>query len=159
MNEATRKEMTFECEMNQYMKAYYVMCGYEYDFRGDKQKDVILYSDNEKILVEHKFRKVEYNDILVEIVQDLKTNASGWLYECEADDLHYVICKEAEGNMRPIYFYDIKFKLFRNWLFEWLMQNKGHYRTSNKGWGITLNLAVPIKTIPNDLIKKLDVQV
>ena len=164
MNDATKKEFDFEAEMDKYMRYYYDICGYTYDwdnsrnnFKGDRKKDTVLYYKGEKKLVEHKYRRKDYGDILVEIVQDLKTNESGWLYECGADVLHYVICNEVEGNMMPIYFYDIRFELFKNWIFGWLTQNKGNYVTSTGGWGITLNLSFPVNIIPNNLIKKYEI--
>tara|TARA_Y100000296_G_C5048242_1_gene193452 strand:+ start:25 stop:537 length:513 start_codon:yes stop_codon:yes gene_type:complete len=163
MNDATKIEFNFEAEMNKYMKIYYDYCGYKYDFRGDRKKDIKLFYKNVAISVEHKYRKVEYNDILVEILQDMVSfytspeKAKGWLYECEADSLFYIICKEVEDIIRPVYFYDIQFKLFRNWLFNWLKINKGIYRTSVGGWGVTLNVAIPINVIPSDLLKKYEI--
>lgn len=163
MNEGARKEFNFEATMNKYMKRYYDYCGYKYDFRGDRKKDIKLSIGNVEYLVEHKYRRVEYNDILVEIIQDMISFysnpelAKGWFYECEADSLFYIICGEVNGIVQPKYFFDIKFIEFRKWIFEWLKKNKGTYRTSVGGWGITLNLVIPIHAIPTNLIKKYEI--
>ncbi len=162
MIKAAEPFFAFEKEMNQYMRAYYDLhgCTYDWDvdrnnFKGDKKKDVTLYFNNQKYLVEHKFRKVVYPDILVEIIQDIRSNNSGWLYECGAEKLHYIICQRYEEAMQPIYFHIIKFELFKNWFFKWLEAEKHpEYRTcKDKGYGITLNIAVPIDKIPECIIK------
>ena len=161
MNEATRPFFAFEKDMNQYMRAYYDLYGCTYDwnavknnFIGDKKKDVTLYYDNQKFLIEHKFRRVIYPDVLVEINQDIKTNNSGWLYECGAEVLLYIICRPTEGVVQPIYFYKIEFKLFKNWFFSWLEteQHPNFRICKDKGYGITLNTVVPINDIPEDII-------
>tara|TARA_Y100000310_G_C20250193_1_gene608737 strand:+ start:91 stop:630 length:540 start_codon:yes stop_codon:yes gene_type:complete len=159
------KETEFEKEMNQYMRVYYDLlgCTYEWDdkknnFIGDKKKDVTLYYDGKTILIEHKYRdfdRVEYFDILVEVVQDVKDNDVGWIYECDADKLHYIICKTIEGIMQPIYYHRIKFKLFRDWFFCWREVEKHPKRIiSKEGHGHTINIAVPLNKIPDSIIKK-----
>ena len=150
----TKPYFEFEDAMNIYMAKYYKYIGYSINWNGDRQKDITLYYNNMPTLVEHKYRTKEYPDILVEIIQDMESHDLGWLYVCGADDLHYIICI----NNKPIYFYSIPMKKFRVWLFEWLKRTKyPQYRTSLKGWGITLNLAIPIKDIPLDLIKKYEI--
>ena len=159
------KDFAFEKEMNQYMKAYYDLLGCSYDwndkknnFIGDKKKDVTLYHDGKKILIEHKFRRfdrVEYFDILVETVQDVESSNVGWIYECGADKLFYIICKTIKGIMRPIYLHSIKFKLFKDWFLEWEKTGKYHKPImSLGGYGETRNIPVPLDIIPKEMIRK-----
>ena len=150
----TKSQFEFEDAMNKYMDIYYKDIGYSINWNGDRQKDVTLYYNNMPTLVEHKYRQAEYPDILVEIMQDVESHDLGWLYLCGADDLHYIICLDK----KPRYYYSIPMNKFKIWFFKWLKNKKyPQYRTSLDGWGITLNLAVPINEIPIDLIKRYEI--
>ena len=157
-NPLIEKETAFEKRMNVYMERLYNLCGYGIIWNGDRQKDVTLIIDGKKQLVEHKYRyfpKTIWTDILVEIMQDMASHNLGWLYVCGADSLHYVICQGEENNEYVSYYYDIDMRKFKAWLFEWLKTERyPKYRTSLKGYGITLNLAVPLDKIPEDVIKR-----
>ena len=154
------KDVEFEERMNVYMERLYRLCGYGIIWNGDKQKDVTLIVDGEKQLVEHKYRrcpKTIWDDILVEIMQDMVSHNLGWIYVCGADSLHYVICQGEENNEHVSYYYDIDMRKFKAWLFEWLKTKRyPKYITSLAGYGITLNLAVPLDEIPEGIIKRYD---
>lgn len=110
-----------------------------------KQFDCII-DGTEK--VEEKFRTVERNDILLEMIQDLQTNAPGWFYETQCDYLHYIFMQDTE--FKKLYRFD--WKKFKPWCYEFFKNNKHPYTVvSPKGWGITLNLSVPINAIPQYL--------
>ena len=154
------KDVEFEERMNVYMEKLYRLCGYGIIWNGDKQKDVTLIVDGEKQLVEHKYRrcpKTIWDDILVEIMQDMVSHNLGWIYVCGADSLHYVICPGEKNNEYISYYYDIDMRKFKAWLGEWLKINRyPKYITSLEGYGVTLNLAVPLDEIPEALIKRYD---
>ena len=92
-----------------------------------------------------------YDDILIELVQDICTKDWGWLYISRADKLHYIICI----NKKPNYFYSINLNPFKKWFFDWITKiDNPKFIFSNRGWGSTINIAVKIKDIPKDLYEK-----
>jgi len=99
--------------------------------------------------VEEKIRDREYNDILLEIIQDMETNNPGWFNETECDYLHYVFMK-GENISRFIRF---KWDKFRNWYIQdyLTIHSQNHCVVSARGWGVTVNLSIPINDIPNYL--------
>jgi len=152
------KEVAFEKRMNLYMEKLYKFYGFGIIWDGDRQKDLTLIKDGKKQLIEHKYRyfpdKV-FDDILVEIMQDMKTHNLGWIYGCGADRLYYVICQGEINNEYVSYYYDIDMPKFKEWLFGWLkIEKRPQYRTSLIGYGITLNIAVPLDIIPDKIIIK-----
>ena len=153
MIEAAKPFFAFEKEMDVFMEKYYKDKGCIVHKTGDKQKDITLSYNGIETSIEHKYRKVIYDDILVEIIQDVKSNNSGWLYECGADKLHYIICQPVEGIMQPIYFHKITFKSFKDWFFRWYEVEKypEHRTCKDKGYGLTLNVVVPLNKIPESL--------
>ena len=93
--------------------------------------------------MEEKYRSTDYNDCLVETIQDTKTNSPGWLYYSEADYILYGI-----GN--KIYCIDLpKLKGF-------IERNKDAFnkKISKKGWGITENIVVDWSTLQMNKIAK-----
>ena len=160
MIEAAKPLFAFESRMNSKMDRLYKFHEYEIIWNGDRQKDVTLIIDGEKKLIEHKYRYFPdkiWNDILVEIVQDIPSNEKGWIYECQADILTYIICQGDKMDEYITHYYDIQFKEFREWLWGWISIKRNlQYRTSFSGYGVTLNLAVPLKDIPDYLIKRFE---
>ena len=154
------KDVEFEERMNVYMERLYRLCGYGIIWNGDQKKDVTLIIDGKKQLVEHKYRRFTkriWNDILVEIMQDMVSHNLGWIYICGADCLHYVVCQGEENNEYVSYYYDIDMSKFKAWFFNWLkIEQYPKYRTSLAGYGVTLNIAVPLDVIPKDIIKRYD---
>ena len=141
--------------MDIYMEKHYALCGYRISWESDKEKDLILYAENYSIKVEHKYRNLSsdyiYDDILIELVQDICTKDWGWLYISRADKLHYIICI----NKKPNYFYSINLNPFKKWFFDWITKiDNPKFIFSNRGWGSTINIAVKIKDIPKDLYEK-----
>ena len=151
--EEVNKYFEFEKSMNPYMDKYYKNLGFSIDWDGNKEYDCILHKENKSpVKVELKYRKKIYNDILVEVMQDMKTNHPGWLYTSNSRYLHYVICTK-----KPEYYYSLKFKLFKKWLFEHIKSNKASFIISKKGWGLTLNMPISVFEIPDNIIKKIDI--
>ena len=160
MIEAAKPLFAFEGRMNKYMDKLYRFHQYEIIWNGDRQKDVTLIIDGEKKLIEHKYRYFPHkiwNDILVEIVQDIPSNEKGWIHECQADILTYIICQGDKMNEYIVHYYDIQFKEFRAWLWEWISQNKNpQFKPCFSGYGVTLNIVVPLNDIPEYLIKRYE---
>lgn len=151
MNKEYVEFTKFEKSMNPYMNEWYKSHGYIVDWDcGDYYKDCILKRGKIELNIELKYRTVEYSDILIELVQDMKVCEKGWVHISRADYLHYVVCKE-----KPIYFYSIKYKKFKDWFWNHYKDFKHH--ESYKGRGITLNAKVPIKDIPKEYILKVQI--
>ena len=109
MIEAAKPLFAFEDRMNKYMDKLYRFHEHEIIWNGDRQKDVTLIIDGEKKLIEHKYRYFPHkiwNDILVEIVQDIPSNEKGWIHECQADILTYIICQGDKMNEYIVYYYE-----------------------------------------------------
>tara|TARA_Y100000310_G_scaffold111315_1_gene109694 strand:+ start:139 stop:642 length:504 start_codon:yes stop_codon:yes gene_type:complete len=162
-NPLTEQETAFEKRMDVYMLRLYVFYEYGIILNGDKKdekKDITLLIDGKIQLVEHKYRyfpKTIWTDILVEIMQDMKSHNLGWLYKCGADRLYYVICQGEKNNEYVSYYYDIDMREFKAWFFRWIKTEKSRrHVVSLGGYGITLNIAPPISVIPEDIIKKID---
>jgi len=156
ISEAAKPFFDFEEEMDVFMEKYYKSKGCKVYKNGDTQKDITLSYNGIKTSIEHKYRKVIYNDVLVEIIQDVKSNNSGWLYGCGAEKLNYIICQPVEEIMQPIYFHKIEFESFRNWFFKWykIEKHPEHRTCKDKGYGLTLNVVVPLNKIPEIIIEK-----
>ena len=157
-NPLTEKQEEFEDRMDIYMLRLYVFNEYGIWWNGDEKKDITLLIDGKIQLVEHKYRRCPgriWDDILVEIMQDMKTHNLGWIYGCGADRLYYVICQGEINNENVSYYYDIDMPKFKEWLFGWLKTEKRpqHIKSLN-GYGITDNIAVPLDIIPEKIIIK-----
>ena len=151
--EEVDKNFDFEKSMNPYMDKYYKKLGFSIDWNGNKEYDCILHKENKSpVKVELKYRKQIFNDILVEIIQDIETNHPGWLYTSDSRYLHYVICTPL-----PKYYYSIKFKLFKKLFFENIKIKKIKFILSKKGWGLTLNIPINVFEIPDHIMKKIDI--
>jgi len=101
--------------------------------------------------VEEKIRQDEYNDILVELIQDMVRNSPGWFFETGCDYLHYVFMNNT-GISR---FIRLDWAKFKSWcLTDYFIANKHpHCIISPRGWGLTVNFSIPIKYIPKSIIK------
>ena len=112
-----------------------------------KEYDCILGYKNRRFTVEEKARMSVWGDILVETVQDTKTDKPGWIYYSKADFLVYGMFGEKTK------VYRLRLKKFQ----EWFGLCIKHFKTkiSKKGWGITENKVVPIPEIPTEIIARI----
>jgi hypothetical protein len=94
-------------------------------------------------LVDEKARKGEYNDFLVEIIQDLRTGNLGWFYG-EKDWILYGSWDDLE-NVYPTSLYLVKAKE----LDDYIDNLEGFFKTciSKSGWGNTWNLKLEWKEL------------
>jgi hypothetical protein len=102
--------------------------------------------------IEEKIRTKYWKDLLIEVIQDTVTNSPGWAYETKCDYLHYVFMDDDKLSL----VLRINWKKFKQWyLVDYLSKKyRGNYITSIKGWGITINLVIPISDIPGSIINK-----
>ena len=74
------------------------------------------------------------------------------MYKIKADYLHYIICNSSE----PDYYYSFKWLKFKEFIFEYIKNTaKIEWIISKKGFGITLNIAIPLSSIPKNIYKKI----
>jgi hypothetical protein len=103
--------------------------------------------------IEEKIRDGVRDDVLIEIVQDLRTNAPGWFYTTGCHYLHYVFTEQRKLAL----ILRFRYKKFKAWLLDEYWQKPfGKYQVSVKGWGVTLNLVVPTVDIPTELLESFD---
>jgi hypothetical protein len=100
------------------------------------------------LMVEEKYLKHTYDELAIEIMQDLVKHELGWFYNIEADWLSYIMFKNGELN----HVYIIDWYSFKAWyLDEWLSSRtnqaayRGYYLMEPGGYGLTLNLIIKIK--------------
>lgn len=94
---------------------------------------------------EEKARSKDWNDLLVEITQDAETNSPGWIYYSEADYILY---------STPDNFYAINFKKLKKYVEKY--GENYNFIISDKGWGKTINIAIPWELlIKNNIAKKV----
>ena len=97
----------------------------------------------EYITVDEKVRTKNYDDFLLEIIQDMKTGNLGWLFG-DKDYVFYASWDDMD-KYEPISFYIIN--MFK--LKEYLCNLDGSLNTfiSKKGWGTTWNLKIDWKIL------------
>ncbi len=129
----------FEREKQKIFDEFYKDNGWPYKriFGKDNKKyDCVVLINGDWIKIEEKFRSRDWPDLLVETIQDTETNDPGWLYYTEAELLLY-------GMDKKIYKIDIqKLKEFVD-----NYKDKFNEIISEKGWGITKNLVIPLSII------------
>lgn len=136
------------------MDCFYKSKGWEYDRRGEgKSHDLILNGR----LTEEKYRSGDYGDILIELIQDIETFGPGWFNTTKSEILLYIIAPRDTCSK----FYYIDWLRFRTWFLKVWLASHLHPVTavSNRGWGITLNLCVPIRDIPPEIIETYSIDI
>jgi hypothetical protein len=100
------------------------------------------------VLVDEKAIRKEWNDLLVEIIQDLETGNLGWFYS-KKDWILYGSWGNIE-NTYPTSLYMIKSKELK----EYINSLDGFIKTciSKKGWGITYSLILNWEVLINKQI-------
>ena len=106
--------------------------------------DKIVKFPNITYKIEEKARIGTYEDVLIEILEDIKTGDLGWFYQTKADRLIYCLF-ENKDSLEPYVVYAFKIEVLKNYYFE---NAKELFRTSNlspKGYGLTLNVFLPLE--------------
>ena len=122
--------------------------------------DVILKKDGKTWKIDEKARNGEWNDCLVEIIQDLKginteKPAIGWVVECEksTDFLLYGSWEKGE-EIKPSSLYAIHAK--KLWKYVSEIGGKPKICLSPRGFGNTLNFLLPWRDlVGNEIAKKI----
>jgi len=147
MTEQEKREFfKFEKTSQQAIDKYYTLRGHTVDRSVSCiSYDCIL---DGKVKVEEKIRQVERSDILIELIQDAVSYSPGWFYETKCDYLHYIFMDGTGTSIAR--FIRLNWSQFKNWVFTDFLKNNKHPHSviSDKGWGITVNISVPISTIP-----------
>ena len=116
--------------------------------KGERGYDVVV--RNRKTLrrytIEEKIIRHVWDNLSVELIQDIKTNNLGWIYTCKADILHWVMCNNGE----PKVIYRVLFLPFKEWYLENCKNyNPNTFRIEPEGWGLTLHQLIPPQDIPD----------
>ena len=100
------------------------------------------------ILMDEKVRQGEFNDCLVEIIQDMRTGGMGWIFG-EKDYILYGSWENTE-DVRPSSLYLIKSKMLK----EYVNNLDGFVKTciSKKGWGNTWCLVLSWEDLMNNKV-------
>ena len=121
-----------------------------------KNFDALYRYGDAQFTVEEKFRRIESvrGDVILEIVQALESMGWGWFTKTTAERLAYVLC---DLEWRPVKLYSFRFGELRRWyLTEYLPRHRmGTYVCSTYGYGVTINLSLPLKEIPRQFYKEL----
>ena len=127
--------LEFEKKHRKFFDDYYKKKGWNFQRitgKENKRFNSLVEIDGKKWKFEEKVRSANYNDLLVELVQDTATNSPGWLYYCEADYILYSM---------PSDFYVVTLGKLKNYVRNY--GSKYCFIISEKGWGKTLNIAIP----------------
>ena len=145
----TKKEFfEFENKTQKIFDDFYIKKGYQVkriQGTANKDYDCEVQIDGKWYKIEEKFRSLDYNDCLVELVQDTETNSPGWIDYCKADYILY-------GVGDKIYCIDLP------QLKDFVAKHKDKFnkKISKKGWGRTENLVIPWYIIKaNNLGKRI----
>lgn len=98
-----------------------------------KEYDAIIGKGRFTLKVEEKYRPKIWDDILVELVQDIETDSPGWLYYTKVDILLYMMANRV-------------YVLNTQKLRKYIRENLAYLNTSisKKGWGTTKFAVLPI---------------
>lgn len=147
----------FEHRCQRTMDRHYQQRGHKIVSRkGNKEYDLILLVNGQiEDRVEEKFRNnARGDDVLVELIQDAISGDMGWFYHTRCQHLHYVIAVNAV----PKFYYRIFWEPFKRWFLNIYLRGKLDAIISNKGYGLTLNIAVPVASIPATMIVKYEIE-
>lgn len=152
LRESEKKQYkVFEVLIQQQLDDWYESKRYSVDrSQACREFDCILRGQR----VEEKIRNGVKHDLLIELIQDLETNDPGWFYTSNCDFLHYIFT--SNGKLIRLLRFNSKF--LKQWLLTtyWL-KPFGDYQVSNMGYGLTLNLVVPLADIPKELMSVYDI--
>jgi len=131
-----------EKESQEFMDLFYKSKGWTFNRESAcKEYDIII----EECKVEEKFRYNDYNDFLIEIIQDIISFNKGWYYETKAKKIFYIINDQK--------LYSIDWDKFKNWFKLEYKNIKFRPIISIMGWGLTINIAIKWDEIPKKYYK------
>lgn len=132
-----------EKESQEFMDLFYKSKEWAFDrSKHCKEYDLIINGCE----VEEKFRYCDYNDFLIEIIQDMITFNKGWYYYTTAKRIFYVINDSK--------LYSVNWPEFKNWFkSEYKNIKELQAKVSIKGWGLTINISINWDYIPKEYYK------
>jgi len=103
--------------------------------------------------IEEKARIGLWDDLLVELIEDLRTGDLGWFYQTKADKIIYCFYESKEAE-KPKAVYAFSVEKMRSFVFEHAKDLIRKSNISSKGYGLTLNIFIPLtiakKIYPNN---------
>lgn len=146
MNELIDRFVKQEKESQLILNAFYSKSGWIYDRSvACKQYDLLISGKR----IEEKFRYANYNDFLIEIIQDILTENMGWYYTTKCDYLFYIVCDKE--------LYSVKWELFKEWFFNNWKYLQMESIIAPGGYGLTINIAISWFIIPKELYKYFEI--
>lgn len=112
----------------------------------NKEYDCVLLINGKWVRVEEKTLTEDWGNLLVETIQDTKTNSPGWFYTNKSELLLWLILPTKR-------IYQINIQKLKE--FVELYKNQFNKVISEKGWGRTENIAIPWSTIITNNIGKI----
>lgn len=156
MNRTIAAQVGRETEGQTLLDAFYRARGYVVDRSvAGREFDLALERDGTHFLVEEKIRSAAYSDVLLELIQDVPSGNRGWFYTEEFDYLVYAVVSGRALRRVTI----IDWPRFRKWLgrvyFDRLREQRRRpsLRVSLEGYGVTVNMVVPMDDIPVAYLK------
>ncbi len=117
--------------------------------------DVRLETSEGKFTIDEKARSKEYDDFLVEIVQDLKSGNKGWLFK---DKDYYFYASWRLKDTDPSSFYCVDARKLQEFVIKNWKSLLPTMQISEKGWGVTLFAKIMWQDlISTKIAKKLDI--
>ena len=105
--------------------------------------DKVVKFENITYKIEEKARVGIWGDLLVELIEDLKSCDPGWFYQTKADKVIYCFY-ESEKAEEPKSVYALSVEKMRNFVFEHAKELIRKSNISPKGYGLTLNIFIPL---------------
>ena len=129
---------------------YYQKVGWKVvkDYVGtNSDYDVLIDRNGQQIRIDEKAIRKEWNDFVIEIIQDLKTGSPSWLYK-KKDIYLYASWQDIE-QINPSSLYEVRAEILKEYIAkeaESLLEYK-RFRISNKVFGTTLFVVIPLKEL------------
>ena len=151
-----RKTFDDEAKMQPFMDMIYRRWGYnEIRERSCRAFDVELVgalpeNSHHKSAIEEKYLFVDnpYNQMLVEIMQDVKSANLGWFYHCRAPWLAWMYCPESRVDP-PYEIHFIKWPVLKQLVITKLESSKwANVSIVKDGFGLTVNVPIRFDDIP-----------
>lgn len=155
-NTQFRTNQDFEERAQERLDAFWLTQGIAVDRSRSCREFDAVYTDRtgQQWTVEEKFFRASTayaNTLLLEIVQALEAANWGWFVKTPADKLAYTISRDDDGV--PIAVRLLRWPEFKLWYMNTYLPKhpSGTFVRSARGYGMTINLSIPVRDIPEHL--------
>ncbi len=151
MNKTIQPQQEYEAARQKEVDPIYRSMGFIPDrSRACRVFDVELLKKgtDKKWKVEEKFRRKDWGEFGIEIMQDVFSENKGWYYKTNPDKVFH-ICPDNT-------IYSVDWRNFKAWFRRDYQQLKLSAFASVKGFGLTVNIGIKWKDIPPELYKVID---